>query len=164
MEPIFFYIFAALSVGLVVLMILQDNPVTSAICLVGAFLGLAGLYVLLSAHFIAVMQLLVYAGAIMVLFIFVIMLLNLKENELVYDRINFKRILVLAIGMGLFGFMSYFFVKIPDAPFADVSAEFGTVKEVGRVMFLRYLVPFEIVGILLLVGLVGAVMLGRRED
>jgi NADH-quinone oxidoreductase subunit J len=164
METALFYIFASVTVGLVALMILQDNPVTSAVCLVGAFFGLSGLYVLLSAYFVAVMQVLVYAGAIMVLFIFVIMLLNLKENELVYDRMNLKRGVVLAVGLALFAFLAHFFKKIPTVAFPEIPAEFGGVKEVGEVMFMHYLVPFEIIGILLLVGLVGAVMLGRRED
>jgi NADH-quinone oxidoreductase subunit J len=164
MEEFFFYLFASVTVGLILLMIVQDSPVASAMCLVGAFFGLAGLYVLLSAPFVAVMQILVYAGAIMVLFIFVIMLLNLKEHELVYDRMNLKRVVVLFIGLGLFAFLTKLFLRIPKVEFAAVEESFGTVKEVGRTMFVNYLIPFELIGILLLVGLVGAVLLGRREE
>lgn len=173
MNPVVFYILAAFTVIPVVLMIVQHNPVASAICLVAAFFGLAGLYVLLDAHFVAVIQLLVYAGAIMVLFIFVIMLLNLKEHELVHDRVNVGTVAAFLAGLALFGILLSVFVSIPrvDAngkvlSFAPVPEGYGTVREVGRLLYdvaQGYVVPFELVAILLLVGLVGAVMLGRRD-
>lgn len=168
MEPIAFYILATITTTLILLMIFQTNPVSSALCLVASFFSLAGLYVLLDAHFVAILQILVYAGAIMVLFIFVIMLLNLKKEELVYDRINFKRILVAIIGMELFAFLSWQFMKIPyDAEkmaFKPVADGFGTAEAVGKLIFSNYVIPFEVIGLLLLAGIVGSILLGRREE
>src|SRR5687768_8663482 len=128
MEPLVFYIAAFITVFAVVMMIFQSNPVASAIYLVLSFFSLAGIYVTLSAHFVAALQILVYAGAIMVLFIFVIMLLNLKDDELVYDRLNLKRVLVALLGLGLFGFMANLIFKIPSVEFAALPENFGTAE------------------------------------
>jgi NADH-quinone oxidoreductase subunit J len=159
-----FYILSFLTVFFVLLMILQKNPVGSALSLVLSFFSLAGLYVLLEAHFVAAVQILVYAGAIMVLFIFVIMLLNLKNDELVHDKLNFKRMTVFLIGMALFVFLALRFAKIPAGAFTELSPDFGTAKAVAKLMFTTYVVPFEVIGVLLLVGIVGAIVLGGRED
>lgn len=168
MQPIAFYILASITTTMVVLLIVQKNPLSSAVCLVTSFFSLAGIYILLDAHFVATMQILVYAGAIMVLFIFVIMLLNLKEHELTEDKFNLKRAFVLLLGLGLFGFLSWQFLKIPQdstkPAFPALTPEFGTVKEVGKLLFGNYVVAFEIIGVLLLVGMVGAILLGRREE
>lgn len=165
MNPIFFYIAAFITVFAVVCMIFQSNPVASAIYLVASFFSLAGIYVMLGAHFVAALQILVYAGAIMVLFIFVIMLLNLGADELDFDRIDVRRLVAGLVGFVLFGFFTYFIFKIPaGAGFAKVSESFGSVNEVAKLMLGDYIVPFEIMGVLLLVGLVGAVLMGRREE
>lgn len=164
-ESLAFYIAAFITVFAVVCMIFQSNPVASAIYLVLSFFSLAGIYVMLGAHFVAALQILVYAGAIMVLFIFVIMLLNLGKDELLFDRIDTRRVFVSLIGLVLFGFFTYFIFKIPSgAGFAEVSKTFGSANEVAKLMLGDYVVPFEIMGILLLVGLVGAVLMGRREE
>lgn len=168
MQPIAFYILAFITTAMVMMVILQKNPISSAVCLVVSLFSLAGIYILLDAHFVATMQILVYAGAIMVLFIFVIMLLNLKEHELTLDKFNLKRALVMLVGLALSSFLAWQFIKIPQDPaksaFPEISVEFGTVKEVGKLLFGNYVVAFEIIGILLLVGMVGAIMLGRREE
>lgn len=163
MESLFFYIFASITVGMVLLMIFQTNPVASALYLVFAFFGLAGLYVLLSASFVAVLQVLVYAGAIMVLFVFVIMLLNLKKEDLIDDKIGKKHVLVVILGMLFAGFFIKYFLSIPVVPFEEVPANFGEVAEVGKLLFTKYLIPFELTSILLLVGIIGAVVLGKKE-
>lgn len=163
MEAIFFYSFAALAIGMVLLMIFQENPVASAVCLVTSFFGLAGLYALLQAHFIAVLQILVYAGAIMVLFIFVIMLLNLRDEDIGIERLTPVKIAAIVIGLFSAGFFAYLFLKIPKVSFNQVSADFGTAKPLGQLMFSDYIIPFELIGLLLLVGIVGAILLGRRE-
>jgi|APSaa5957512622_1039677.scaffolds.fasta_scaffold105566_2 NADH-quinone oxidoreductase subunit J len=167
MEAVFFYIFAFITTFCVLFMILQKNPVASAISLVASFFGLAAIYILLDAPFVAALQILVYAGAIMVLFIFVIMLLNLKDSELTIDKLNLKRISVIVIGLALFSFLSWQFSKIPldeASQFKAVAADFGSAKEVGKLMFSEYVVAFEVIGVLLLVGIVGAILLGRREN
>src|SRR3990167_7911519 len=162
MDAILFYIFGGLSVLMTLLMIFQTNPVASAIYLVGAFFGLAALYVLLSAPFVAVLQVLVYAGAIMVLFIFVIMLLNIRKEELVYDKVTGRKIAVILLALFFAGFLIFNFVKIPVVPFAPVEEGFGEVAPVGRLLFLKYLIPFELTSILLLVAIVGALVLGKK--
>lgn len=164
MEPLLFYIFAATIVITIIMMIFQTNPVASAIYLVISFFGLAVLFVLLSATFVAVLQVLVYAGAIMVLFTFVIMLLNLHKKDLVYDKISWRKIAVVFVGVFFLGFLAFYFIKIPVYPFAPLEEGFGSVEGVGKLLFTKYLIPFELTSILLLVAIIGAVMLGKREE
>ncbi len=170
MDQILFYAFASIVIFSIFFMIIAKNPVTSAIFLVVSFFGLAGLYAQLEAHFIATLQILVYAGAIMVLFIFVIMLLNLKDNELTSGRINFYSILGVLAGFAVFGFLGLQFVKLPlnqsqnAGVFTPVTSDFGTVKNIGNILFTQYAIPMQFIGILLLVGIVGAILLGRREE
>ncbi|MBI2339266.1 MAG: NADH-quinone oxidoreductase subunit J [Deltaproteobacteria bacterium] len=163
-DTILFYLFGGLSVIMVLLMIFQTNPVASAMYLVGAFFGLAALFVLLSAPFVAVLQVLVYAGAIMVLFTFVIMLMNIRKEELIDDRVTWKKIAVVLIALFFAGFLSLNFLKIPADPFAPVEEGFGEVGPVGRLMFLKYLIPFELTSILLLTAIIGAMVLGKKEE
>jgi NADH-quinone oxidoreductase subunit J len=144
-------------------MILQKNPIASAICLVISFFSLAALFALLNAHFVAILQILVYAGAIMVLFIFVIMLLNLKKAELIHDKMSSLSFFALIIGLGLFGFLMMKFSLIPLVFFGETSPSFGTAQEVGKSLFTQYAIPFELIGILLLIGIIGAVLLGRKD-
>ncbi len=149
---------------MVLLMIFQTNPIASAVYLVFGFFGLAGIYVLLSAPFVAVLQVLVYVGAIMVLFIFVLMLLNLKKEDLIYDKVTWKKIGVVLLGLFFLGFLSYYFISIPDLlPFTPVAENFGEPKAVGQYLFTNYLIPFELTSILLLVGIIGAVVLGKKD-
>lgn len=164
MDSFLFYLFAALIVVTIILMIFQTNPVASAIYLVASFFGLSVLYVMLSAPFVAVLQVLVYAGAIMVLFTFVIMLLNLKKKDLIYDRVSWRKISVVFIGIFFVGLLAFYFLKIPVHPFTELGPGFGEVRGVGRLLFTKYLIPFELTSILLLVAIIGAVMLGKREE
>lgn len=167
MESLIFYIAAFLTVFFIVLMIFQKNPVASAIFLVGSFFSLAVIYILLQAHFVAVLQILVYAGAIMVLFIFVIMLLNLRQDELVADAMSIRNVILIFLGLGLFAFFAYFFMQIPHSEstkFTEVGPDFGNALGIAKLMFKEYVVAFEIMGLLLLVGLIGAVTLGRKDS
>lgn len=164
MEPIVFYIAGTLTLLFIILMIFQKNPVASAISLVASFFSLAVLYISLEAHFVATLQILVYAGAIMVLFIFVIMLLNLKTEELTHERFNLQRAAVVLFGLSFFGFLAYYFSKIPLVSFEAVESGFGTAKEIGKLMFSEYVVAFEVIGLLLLVGIVGAILLGKKHS
>lgn len=162
-ESILFYFFASLALIGVVCLIMQSNPVASAICLILCFFGLSGLYVLLSATFIAILQLLVYAGAIMVLFVFVIMLLDLRKDDLVEDRVSLSLMVTALI---IFGLCAGFVIRtLPFSPeaFGEIPADFGQATTVGSLMFQQYLVPFELTSILLLVAMIGAVFLGKRK-
>ena len=163
MELIFFYIFAGLSVGSAILVISFRSALSSAIALIGSLFGVACLFALLGAHFLAAMQVLVYAGAIMVLFVFVIMLLDLGKEELSRIKMTFASVVGILVGgyLGVLLFMRLGFLSDPFPP--EMAAGFGTVREVGRLLFVDYLIPFEVVSVLLLIAIVGVVVLAKKE-
>ncbi|HXI62947.1 MAG TPA: NADH-quinone oxidoreductase subunit J [Gemmatimonadales bacterium] len=167
---IVFWAFAGLAMGSALLCITRRNPVSSALWLVVTLFALAGLFVLLDAQFIAVLQVLVYAGAIMVLFLFVIMLLNIGRAT----RSDIKGAWGLGVGVLLAGLMMVQLLALrfgappqqltlPPGAMARAAAEQGMVAAVARPLFSTYLVPFEITSILLLAALVGAVVLAKRK-
>jgi NADH-quinone oxidoreductase subunit J len=161
MHGIFFYIFAALMLGCGVMVLASRNPVTSAMFLVLTIASLAGLFVLLGAFFLAAVQVLVYAGAVMVLFLFVIMLLNVKEEE----RRAIKRV-SLGLGIVSVGTVCAILVRtmLASGPTqAPTPALSGGTAELGRLLFTQYLLPFEIVSVLLLVAMVGVVLLSKKD-
>ncbi len=166
-EQVLFALFAvgivATSLGVIVL----RNPVGSAMSLVACFFFLAGTYVLLWAHTIAVLQILVYAGAIMVLFLFVIMLLSLTDTGPI-ARFSFSRIVGVLGVVGMFAALSIAFMKLPVSASTWTSdmgqvAQFGTIKYLGGVMYTQWLFPFESVSLLLLVAIVGAVVVAKSR-
>ena len=163
MEIYFFYFFAALTVASALGVVWFRNPISSAISLVVSFFGIAALYVLLQAHFLAIIQILVYAGAIMVLFIFVIMLLNLKGAELEEHGFSNSKKAVSALVISGILFVFYRIFSISGFTTSPVSDDFGTVKTVGKLLFTDYIFPFEYASILLLAALVGGVILAKRE-
>lgn len=167
MQDLLFYLFAALTLFcglLVVANPFSRNPVTSAMFLVLTILSMAGLFVLLHAFFLAAVQIVVYAGAVIVLFLFVIMLLDLKEETA--RRIN-KPALIL--GLGVVGAVFAAFVKTlvlsPQrltAAAGEPTLE-GATDRLGTVLFKDYVLPFEIVSVLLLVGMVGVILLSKKD-
>lgn len=162
MESVLFYLFGAMALATAIYVVSARNPLHGAMGLIGTFFALAATYVLLGAHFLAVLQLLVYAGAIMVLFVFVIMLLNLKDEELGGRRVTPAKI-AAGGALGLTGLVLAVRVFGPLAPTADLASEpgFGTVKAVGRVLYGPYLLSFEATSLLLLVAIVAAVVVAR---
>ncbi|MBV9211389.1 MAG: NADH-quinone oxidoreductase subunit J [Acidobacteria bacterium] len=168
MSAILFILFGGLAIGCAVSMVVQRNPLYSAISLIGVFISLACIYVTLAAPFIAAVQVIVYAGAIMVLVVFVIMLLNVEEEE----RRNLKlRYLVPAAVLmaALFIAEAMFMIsKVdnsiqPESPSATASAsDVGLTASIGSGLFTQYLLPFEITSLLLLMAIVGAMTLARR--
>ena len=163
MIPVLFAVFATLLVGCSLMVILHRNPVTSALFLVLAFCSLAGIYLLLHAEFVAMVQVIVYAGAIMVLFLFVIMYLNLRHDVEHGLPIAVRRVVGWAIGAILLveGAMLLGRRWMPGPTSTLTPAPIGNTEAVGRVLYSRYLFPFEITSILLLVAMVGAVMIGK---
>jgi NADH-quinone oxidoreductase subunit J len=166
-EQAFFLLFAfgaLLGAGGV---IAAKNPVNSAVSLVASFFCLAGVYVLLNAQFLAVLQILVYAGAIMVLFLFVLMLLNLREGEGGKPQLSATKLVgvVMALGVGFViassalgsieGSRTLVSSTIPEA--------YGQVAPIGMALMTRNVLAFELVGVLLLVGIVGAVVVAKRR-
>jgi NADH-quinone oxidoreductase subunit J len=147
--------------------IFNNSPAGSAIALIGMMLGLAGIFVLQQAHFIAIVQIIIYAGAIMVLFMFVIMLLNLKqgENEGWASRGKNLPLSVLtgflAVGI-LYKITMVLFSVDMDTP-ASLPDSFGTVAVIGETLFTDFVLPFEVASILLLLAMVGAVVLAKSK-
>jgi len=162
-EIFFFFFFATLLVFTSLMVIILRNPLSCAFFLVLSFVNLAGLYVMLEAHFLAAAQILVYAGAIMVLFIFVIMLLNLgREQKGLLDKNKQQILAVFAGGATFLGMFFVYWKSSPKISSDSVAQNFGTIQAVGQIMFSKYLIPFEIVGVFLLVAAVGAVLLAKR--
>lgn len=168
MEGIFFYIFSAIAILCAIMVVanpFSKNPVTSALFLVLTIISLAGLFVLLNAYFIAAVQILIYAGAVIVLFLFVLMLVDLKEEEK-------RRVKTVTIISGLISAFALLYVIIAKAIATSAPATAGkTVFEgspaaLGNALFSQgeFLLPFEAISLLLLVAIVGAVFLGIREN
>jgi NADH-quinone oxidoreductase subunit J len=158
-------VFLILSLGVVAMSVVcmtRKNPVSAVMSLVATFFGLAGLYATLSAHFLAVLQVLVYAGAIMVLFIFVVMIVNREEST----RVSLRGILLRLCGVGAGFYLLRVFagIVIPSqapAPLPALPETFGTVAAIGDVLFRQFLFPFEAISVLLLVAIVGGVVVSR---
>lgn len=166
-ESVLFYLFGSVAVGTALGMILQRNPVMGALLLVANFFCIAALYLLLEQQFLAVIQIVVYTGAIMVLVIFVIMLLNLGDERSLTERVAFWQSLGVALVAGFLVEMVYILMfKNPSAAYMTMhpdAARLGTVEAVGEAMFAKFLLPFEVTSLLLLVAIVGAVILAKRK-
>lgn len=169
-SPLFFYPFAILAIAFAMSVVLKKNPVSSAFSLVMVFFAFAGIYALLEAHLIAALQVLVYAGAIMVLFLFVIMLLSADVPSL--DMVKTHpaiRAASLVIGLTLLAAFVWIFKESALlAPMglhsADkVAAAGGNTRVLSQLMFSEYILPFELTSILLLAGIVGSVALAKRK-
>jgi NADH-quinone oxidoreductase subunit J len=165
MLALLFILFAGLAVGCGVSMVAQRNPLYSAISLIGVFIALASLYVMLAAPFIAAVQVIVYAGAIMVLVVFVIMLLNVEEEA--RRRLRLRYLVPTAIVMAAFlfaeaAFIIYYVEASPFTPRDPGGSNVGLTVSIGTGLFTKYLMPFEITSILLLMAIVGAMTLARR--
>jgi len=165
-----FWVFAGVAIGSALLCITRRSPVASALWLVNTLFSLAAIYVLLDAHFIAAVQVLVYAGAIMVLFLFVIMLLNLGRGGATDIRGPRGMVVAAVAGAVLAGELIVLRLAAPPGQLAlppgqvaeQVAAE-GAVRAVAEPLFQGYLVPFEITSVLLLAAIVGAVVLAKRR-
>jgi NADH-quinone oxidoreductase subunit J len=163
MQDTLFYIFAALTLicgFLVVANPFSRNPVTSAMFLVLTIACMAGLFVLLHAFFLAAVQVLVYAGAVMVLFLFVIMLLDLRAEA----QRKFRIFAVVGSLVATGAILGVFLASLARSPLgAQAPALEGTTQTLGTLLFSKYLLPFEIVSVLLLVAMVGVVLLSKKE-
>jgi len=162
-EIVFFWIFAVPLMISALGVVFARNPVYAAMSLVSAFFFLAGIYILLTAHLIAFLQIIVYAGAIMVLFLFVIMLLSLSDAELGFDKITAVKWVGMLGGLGVFALVIRAISQLPAQGMRPVAADFGTVRAVGMLLFTQYLLPFEATSVLLLVAIVGAVVVAKQK-
>lgn len=170
-ELLVFYFMAIMAIGGAICVVLPPfgrNPLHAALALLVTFVFVAGIFVLLSAHLVAVLQVLVYGGAVMVLFIFVVMLLNLRNDELGGAHWTPWKVFGVAAGVVFFFKLGLAVIAATDGARAvDLTAEpftrYGSIKEVGGELVTSYLFPFEFTSLLLLVAIIGAVLLARRR-
>jgi len=167
LELILFILLSSVAVVTSLMMITRKNPVLSAVFLVLNFFALAGLYLLLNAQFIAVVQVIVYAGAIMVLFLFVLMLLNTdSEDKLFIDK---RAIKVFAILISAFVFIQVAYLIFYGSPARTLtpnetaSVNAGTIQTIGKQLYTNYIIPFEVAGFLLLAATIGALVLAKKK-
>ncbi len=168
METVLFVVLAIFAVVTAFLVIVQRNPVASAIFLILTFFSLAGIYLLLHAEFIAAIQVLVYAGAIMVLFLFVIMLLNLEKETRIVTRNRLLKGVGILLGVALLVQIGAMFQKVllegtKGGYSPEKVASLGNTQVVAQLLFTDFLLPFEITSVLLLVAIIGAIVLAKRE-
>ena len=161
MLVLLFILFGAMAIGCALAVVAQRNPLYSAISLIGVFISLACLYVMLAAPFIAAVQVIVYAGAIMVLVVFVIMLLNVEQEERRRPRLTFLVPTAVVLAAVLIAEVAFILVSVRDFGPA-VPSNIGITHSIGAALFTQYLLPFEITSILLLMAIVGAMTLARR--
>lgn len=164
MDPFFFILFAIIAVVCGISVVLQTHPIASALSLIGVMGSIAVLYLLLGAEFIAMAQIIVYAGAVMVLFIFVIMLLNAGSEER-RGRSWTAQLLGAPALIAFLGIVAFFvqrgFAGAGTVKFGSFTG--GSAQSVGYALFTDYLLPFEVTSVLILVAILGAVVLGRKE-
>src|SRR5689334_21191211 len=163
MDVILFLIFALIAVVCAINVVVQTHPISSAISLIGVMGSLAVLYLLLGAEFIAAAQVIVYAGAIMVLFVFVIMLLNAgaetrKGRSFMVQLLGVPLLIAL---LGLLGFFVQRFFPTSTVRFGAFTG--GDARTLGRALFTTYLLPFEVTSVLILIAILGAIVLARKE-
>jgi NADH-quinone oxidoreductase subunit J len=169
-ETIGFWLLAVISVGSALAVVVNRNPVRCALFLIVNFVCLAIFYLMLRAEVLAVLQVVVYAGAIMVLFLFVIMLLNLGGEQVLHDPLFGQRPLGVLFGALLLGFLGNTFARaalspVPASPPAEPPAgvQADPVFQIGYLLFTKYVYPFELTSLLLLIGIIGTVMLAKRR-
>ncbi|MBK7958262.1 MAG: NADH-quinone oxidoreductase subunit J [Bacteroidetes bacterium] len=163
-EQIIFFFLAAFTVVMASLVVFSKNPVHSVLFLILTMFGIAGHYLSLNAQFLAVVHIIVYAGAIMVLFLFVIMLLNLNKESEPRKTLWWQLGAVIGGGSLMLTLIASFqsTIKLPIAH--EIDSNIGLVKPLGKVLFTEYVVPFEISSVLFLAALVGAVLIGQRKQ
>ncbi len=162
-----FFTMAFVSIGASLMMVTRRNPIHSALWLILSFCSLAGIYALLNATFVALAQVMVYAGAIMMLVLFVIMLIHLETPLTALSKRSFPKLLGSLITIMLFtqllgGILAYRAVAIKPAVAQSPLAQLGNGQALGALLYGKYVFPFEIASILLLVGIIGAVVLAKR--
>lgn len=163
-ESILFYLFGSIAVIFTVLMLTRKNALSAAVCLIAVFLSFAGLYVMLDAPMVAAMQVLVYAGAIMMLIIFVIMTVDMKEDELKIEKpVILSSLLAGTIVLTCIAMVSFSEQSVSYGWALPAGHAFGTVENVGHVLFTRHLLNFEMISLLLLIALVGALVLVKKR-
>ena len=163
MERVAFFVLAVLVIASALVVIRHKNPVVAAVGLAFNLVAIAGFYMLLGAQFVGLLQIIVYAGAIMVLILFVIMLLNLREEAQPHPVGTFQKWLAPATTLLFVAVIGRALWRSSPGAFPAASEEYGTVAELGRDLFTRFYYPFEAISLLLIVAMVGAVLLSKKR-
>ena len=163
MKDVFFWVLALTAVASGVAMITRKKPVHSAIAFLGTLVSLAGLFLLLFAQFVAILQIVIYAGAILVLFLFVIMLLHAHSGEGTVEKIRFQRPLGIVLSLALLLGIGYLFLQLTLGEAPPPSAGMGSAESVGKTLFDHFILPSEVASVLLLAGIFGVVVLSKKE-
>jgi NADH-quinone oxidoreductase subunit J len=165
MGTLIFYILAAIAIAASIMVVTRKNAVGAALFLVVTMSAFAGLFIQLGSMFVAVLQIIVYAGAVMVLFLFVIMLLDLRKDEFGFDSRVFQRIVGAALGVILLVLLVRIAASyLPYHSARPVDIEMGNAATMSKKLFLQYLYPFEITSVLLLAAIIGAVVLAKKRE
>lgn len=173
MVDILFYVFATTMLVSALAVILNKNAVNSAMCMIVTLVSTAGLFFLLEAYFIAVLQILVYAGAVMVLFLFIIMLLDVDKGENIFLKKNNIGIISAILGISILTILALFSFSAQNIPNVDLVTisqgdEFNvnkfdnTIKSFGQILFTKYMLPFQIIGFLLLLSMIGVIVISKK--
>lgn len=162
MIEVIFFLFAALAVGAAINVLVQKHVLYSALSLIVLLVAMSGLFILLEADFLAVINVIVYAGAIMVLFVFVIMLLNLPTDEDGVDRLRWLKFLGIPMALFLLFMILATLWGVGGETLVERQTA-GTPEAIGRILFTDYLLPFEVTSLLILIALMGAVVFAKKE-
>jgi NADH-quinone oxidoreductase subunit J len=156
-----FFLFAALAIGAAINVLIQKHVLYSALSLIVLLVSISGLFVLLQADFVAVINIIVYAGAIMVLFLFVIMLLNLHDLDMEADRLRWLKFLGIPMALFLFFLILASVINVGTEPISSLPP--ASPQDIGRSLFSDYLLPFEATSLLILIALMGAVIFAKKD-
>ena len=161
---IIFYFLSVVTLATAFLTIISKNPIHSAIYLVICFFTIAGHYLLFNAQFLAIVHIIVYSGAIMVLFLFTIMLMNLNEEGEPHKKLATKLAAAISFGLVCFVMLAVFIKAMPIIDeYKTTGQDFQSIKILGKVLLNQYMVPFEFASVLLLVAMIGTVLLSKKE-
>jgi NADH-quinone oxidoreductase subunit J len=164
MDQFLFFLVAFLAVSSAVYFVFARNPLYAILSLIVTMFSIAGMYILLNAQFLAIIQIIVYAGAIMVLFLYILMMLNLNKEDESKKNNTLKFVGVFTAGLLLIGVLGVFRgVQESHVVVENVDKGVGLTKNLGRLLFNEYVLPFELASILILAGIVGAVLIGKKD-
>lgn len=163
MELLLFYFVAFCALASAVYFVFARNPLYSILSLIVTMFSIAGLYILLNAQFLGIVQIIVYAGAIMVLFLYILMMLNLSKADESRKQNLMKFVGVFSAGLLLIGILGAFRGYQMDVVSANVDSSVGLTKNLGRLLFNEYVLPFELASLLIFAGIVSAVLIGKKD-
>jgi len=163
MEQYIFYFVAVLALSSAVYMVFARNPLYSVLSLVVTFFSIAGMYVMLNAQFLGIIQIIVYTGAIMVLFLYVLMMLNLNSKDESRKKNYMKFIGIISSGILFIGFLGAYKVVQGSVKTPVLDSDVGLIKNLGKLLFNEYVLPFELASVLILTAIISAVLIGKKD-